>query len=151
MSSTPWLVTHSASLLSSSLCTSAPQCDVGKVQVTIDKPQALAKRGAAAAACQVTRKREDFFFSHSTSAGPPVQQGRHTAANALASTPQQGQSRGSLARCEPFARHPKIAHLSLGSNVGDGASQIQKALRHLTSQGDIQVRQSRDPPRGGPD
>ncbi len=118
-------------------------CNVPRVTVLIDKPEALRKKGARAAAVEITRDREDFFFKGQkpmkymplpdTSAHAPQQQSpSHSPGSAPFAAAAAAQLAAELsASCEPFQKFGHVAYIALGSNVGERAKNIQQALRLL--------------------
>ena len=118
-------------------------CNVPRVTVLIDKPEALRKKGARAAAVEITREREDFFFKGQkpmkymplpdASAHAPQQHApNHSPASAPFAAAAAAQLAAELsASCEPFQKFGHVAYIALGSNVGQRAKNIQQALRLL--------------------
>ena len=121
-------------------------CNVPRVTVLIDKPEALRKKGARAAAVEISRNREDFFFpgpkGPKPMAAPDLPHNRPPAAQAPSASPAaapaslSGAAAAQLAAelaasCEPLQKFGHIAYIALGSNVGERAGNIQQALNLL--------------------
>lgn len=113
-------------------------CNVPRVTVLIDKPEALRKKGARAAAVEISRNREDFFFQgqkpmnlpdiSDTSASPTH---FHVSPVARVSTSFSAAASAQLAAelsasCEPFQRFRHVSYIALGSNVGERAKNIHQ-------------------------
>ena len=101
------------------------ECNARRVTVEIDKPAALRKKGARAAAVEITRDREDFIFSslpETPDHGKAVKQ--HDAVFHQLSAQH-------AAATEPIQLHPNVAMIALGSNVGNRPQNIQAALKLL--------------------
>jgi len=104
-------------------------CDASKVTVLIDKPEALRKKGARAAACEITRTREQIFFAgrpiistpELETPPPPQQQPASSPARRTAPLPVM----------EPLQKFPHIAYIALGSNLGDRVKNLNTAVRLL--------------------
>ena len=123
-------------------------CNVPRVTVLIDKPEALRKKGARAAAVEISRNREDFFFQglrseaanfkdtfgNAASLSPPPSPTAPLAASSFFSIAASAQLGAELsASCEPFQKFRHVAYIALGSNVGARIKNIQQALQLLCS------------------
>ena len=118
-------------------------CNVPRVTVLIDKPEALRKKGARAAAVEITRNREDFFFHGQRPMKPmplpdaSAHAAQHSgaslspSANPFAAAASAQLAAELSASCEPFQKFGHVAYIALGSNVGTRAKNIQQALRLL--------------------
>ena len=129
-------------------------CNVPRVTVLIDKPEALRKKGARAAAVEISRNREDFFFPgpggpkplaapdppRNRLPAPPAPSASPAAAPASLSGAAAAQLAAELAAsCEPLQKFGHIAYIALGSNVGERAGNIQQALNLLCGDGSVPV------------
>ena len=75
-------------------------CDVPRVTVLIDKPEALRKKGARFAAVEITRNREDFFFQGQKPMNLPdlhTHRTQHPPPHSPASTPFSAAASAQLA------------------------------------------------------
>jgi dihydroneopterin aldolase/2-amino-4-hydroxy-6-hydroxymethyldihydropteridine diphosphokinase/dihydropteroate synthase len=117
-------------------------CNVPRITVLIDKPEALRKKGARAASVEITRHREDFFFQGRKPISLPdlhplpqphgATPDHSPATSTTFSSAASAQLAAELsAACEPFQRFRHVAYIALGSNVGERAANIQQALKLL--------------------